>query len=182
MPRRHLKPLTQWICDYCHELIEAPEHGWFEWVVQPENENGHYLASGFKIVHHALHSPGNRRGKTCFHYEDAEGRSDLHLQHFVGPDGLVRLLGILHRNDGGPPECAVANLNEFVEIARRLHVPHYEEARMYFAEAERDGYIERNNDIFSYSQQTLADIIRKYGPKPKPGTFEEDELSPTDID
>ena len=43
-----LKPLKQWICDSCGELIKKPEDGWWEYL----SDTNTYLVSGFRIVHY----------------------------------------------------------------------------------------------------------------------------------
>ncbi len=55
------------------------------------------------------------------------------------------------------------NMNEFVEIIRRLHTPHYEEARRHFHAAEGDGLFEGENEITRYLQNTLKTVIKDYG-------------------
>jgi hypothetical protein len=45
---------------------------------------------------------------------------------------------------------------------RRLLIPHYEEARQYFATAQTEGYL-HENDIYVFSQDVLTDLIEKYG-------------------
>ena len=55
---------------------------------------------------------------------------------------------------------------DFLEIMRRLTIPHYEEARQFFSNVEYDYYIDNIRDYkkgyASWHQQTLKNIIEKY--------------------
>ena len=57
-----LKPLEQWVCDECGEVIEEASHGYLEWVVDADTR-----AHGFRIVHQAHHSP-RQPGSDCYRY------------------------------------------------------------------------------------------------------------------
>jgi hypothetical protein len=50
-----------------------------------------------------------------------------------------------------------------LEIICRLHVPYYEEARRYFAEARADGHLDGVNEVALYMEDTLKSIVDKYG-------------------
>lgn len=66
---------------------------------------------------------------------------------------------------GLPNLQPVANglqIAEFTEVLRRLTIPHYEEARLYFKQAAQDGFFDEVNEIALYSQDTLSFIIHKY--------------------
>jgi hypothetical protein len=54
-PTIKLKPLEQFICDYCGYVINSIEDGWVEWLTEI-TEDG-FREHGFKIVHHAPSSP-----------------------------------------------------------------------------------------------------------------------------
>ena len=160
-----LRPLEQWICDHCRELIEEPEHGWLEWQV-PTNED-RFLNKGFRIVHHAAHSPRRPRGD-CYQGEPRDAlRADGHLTDFLGHRGLVRLLSMIdpgphlraHRRD----YVAVESTHEFMQIVRRLHYPYFEEARLYWNAALRDGFFDGANEVWPYLPETLKVIIGRYG-------------------
>lgn len=148
-----LKPLEQWICDSCGEIIEDIKDGWLEWV----HEMGQ-RARDFHIVH---------RADRCFHHTHAHGRSDNHLEYFVGPDGLAYLLAILApgpRFKPGEKEADVEDVPELIDIIRRLHTPLYEEAQQYWRAAEADGFIEGANEVALYTQGSLKRLISEYGP------------------
>lgn len=118
-----LKPLKQWICDYCGQVIEKPEDGWLEW----KSDLAHGLGPhAFRIVHHKPHSPVGG----CY-YTDRMPRyptnvSDDHLRQFVGPAGLLGLLDFFDARHWG----VAANSADLAEIIRRLHVPGYEQKRL----------------------------------------------------
>jgi hypothetical protein len=141
-----LKPLHQFICDECGQLIEKVEDGWLEWLKPPEKP-----VHGFRIVHVAGASPRFHQGGNCY-YPESYRASDNHLNYFAGPDGLALLLSFTEWYLGDPKELA--------EIIRRTHVPHYEEARQYLDKAYGDGFISSSRD---YSQEDLKKVIEEYG-------------------
>jgi hypothetical protein len=53
MPEPKLKPLQQFVCDTCGELIQSVDQGYVEWLWDDKGGN----ARDFHIVHHALYSP-----------------------------------------------------------------------------------------------------------------------------
>jgi len=75
----------------------------------------------------------------------------MHLEFFQKTDGLAVLLSFFERNLGTPKELA--------EVIRRLHIPHYEEARRYLERAIKDGFI----DSIGSSQADLKRVIQEYG-------------------
>ena len=59
--------------------------------------------------------------------------------------------------------CGISDFREFVEFFRRLTIPYYEEARLYFSQALEDGIISTDmNVILLYSEDILKDIVEKY--------------------
>jgi hypothetical protein len=52
-----------------------------------------------------------------------------------------------------------ADPNKFAEIIRRLHIPHYEEARHYLEKA----YVDRIIVDKVYGQEDLKKVINAYG-------------------
>jgi len=73
------------------------------------------------------------------------------LSHFSTIDGLAYLLSFFERNIDTP--------KGLVEIIKRLHIPHYEEARRYLERASSNGFI----DNMDSSQFDLKRIIEEYG-------------------
>jgi hypothetical protein len=158
-----LEPLQQWICDTCGEIIAAPGDGYLEWVTDDELH-----ARDFRIVHHKPKSP--RRGpEGCYRHGKDPGRQDMHLDEFVGADGLAHLLTLLDLGQVDPDDSGpqVKSTRELAEVIRRLHVPRYEEARLYWSEATQDGYFAGANEVWPYLQDTLNGIIERYRPQPE---------------
>ena len=86
------------------------------------------------------------------------------ISDFLGEEGLVRLLsmadvGLLHS-----PEYKqqVKDMREFFEFFRRVQLPYYEEARLYFGKAKGDGYFSGANEIWVYLPSTLKQLIEQY--------------------
>lgn len=154
-----LKPLEQFVCDYCGGIIDRPDEGWIEWITE-YGEAGR-TAHGFKIVHHASCSP--RKPDSCYHYTHHPGRSDMHLDHVMNMGYLLSFLdeGPYH-NPNYPGPCT-KDMREFIEIVRRLTIPYYEEARLYWNKALADGFFEGANPVWIYQTETLKLLIERYG-------------------
>jgi hypothetical protein len=123
-----LIPLQQWICDECGELIEQPEHGYVEWQYDRDSNTKH----SFRIVHRGDHSP--RKPQDCF-YPNSERGGDTAMDSVLGDTGRVYLTSWL---DAGAEftetnRRSVKSLRDWVVLFRRLQVPYFEEARLYFA-------------------------------------------------
>lgn len=157
-----MKPLQQWICDRCGQIVENPKDGWLEWLSgDKENRQAH----GFKLVHHATAAPTGRR---CYHYDNQYDRADMHLTDMIGPNlpALYRFLDVGPRHDPDRRHLpGVRDLREFMEILRRLTLPYYEEARFYFESADEDGFFDGANEVWIYLPDTLRELIDRYGPK-----------------
>lgn len=160
-----LQPLQQWICDTCGELISEPGHGYVEWL----RGGADYVrdAHEFRIVHHAPHSPSFSKGHDCYRHTNEPGRCDLPLENFVGHKGMVMLLRFLdvgpyHNFEYEGPSVADGAMRDFVQTMRRLHLPYYEEARLYWAEALSDGFFDGANEVWIYLPDTLKDLIERY--------------------
>lgn len=136
-----------WYCDICGEPIQEAGDGLVFWL--HENQR----ITGYRLVH----------AVTCDlpHLTAFENLSNL-----LGVDGLVNLTGYLTvgpllRAQGRDEESEVQNVPEFIELVRRLHVPHYEEARKYFGHPSVvEHYIEAQ-EVAPYKQEQLADIIKR---------------------
>lgn len=144
-------PLKQFICDKCGELIKSPEDGWLQWLdIDPET--GRNVDNNFIIVHHMPASPlGGNYG--CYHR--SQHISDMHLEYFLGHNGLVHLLSLF--------DSKLNETKELIEIIRRLHIPHYEEARIYWKTATNDGFLDEADSEWPYLQDNLLEIINRYG-------------------
>jgi hypothetical protein len=145
-----LQPLEQWICDACGQRIESPQDGWIEWLA---GSTPGTKAHGFRIVHNS---------NLC-QYPSTGRVHDMHLEHAIGPDGLVALLGLLAPGRrSGILADGVTSVEEWAMLVRRLHVPYLEEARQDWAEAEADGFFKDVNEASTFSQATLLAIIERY--------------------
>jgi hypothetical protein len=140
-----LKPLKQWICDTCGEVIQQPDHGWLDWLVAEAGEG--YSFSGFRIIHHRPRSP---RPAGCYQYERRIGLQGIHLDWVysaeVGKGWIIHLV-----------EYA-SNPKESAELLRRLTIPYYEEARQNWTLAVAGGMLE--NGAGDYHPDNLKDIIK----------------------
>jgi hypothetical protein len=143
-----LEPLQEFVCDRCGELIKQPKGGWLEWLSGDD-----FKRHGFQVVHHKTYSPNE--GECGCYYDSKLDSAGSHLDDFLGTDGLVTLLSMF--------EGSVRDPGELVEVIRRLHVPNYEEARMYWRTAKEDGYFDGDGKYSSYLQSSLRNLIDKYG-------------------
>jgi hypothetical protein len=155
----YMEPLRQFICDTCGELITEPDQGFIEW--ETDYVSGR-KARNFKIVHHALHSP--RVGEGCYVIDSASA----HLQDMLGDRGIVRLINFIDVGEYLQPDYRgpdVNDLREFTEFMRRLTIPHYEEAKMYWADAMSAGDFDGANANLIYSPEFSRRIIDRYKPQ-----------------
>lgn len=155
-----LIPLEQFICDKCSETIENIEDGVVEWHRKSEDNSPLTLNSKFRIVHHITSSP-LKSNNGCAHVPSL---STSKLKDFLGENGMIYILklidqGIFHRSKFNEPE--VADVLEYVEFVRRLTIPYYEEARLYFGHAESDVITKGLNEIRVYQPDILKSIIEK---------------------
>ncbi|WP_262173788.1 hypothetical protein [Saccharococcus sp. Marseille-Q5394] len=149
--KNDLEPIKQWICDACGEIIPNAESGWLEWYrdILPDDEIG--KNKGYRIVHHDSRCMYNAR----LLYKENKLTADMHLDHYVGHDGLVSLLSKVQYD-------TEENNEELVEIIRRLHVPYFEEARQLHHLAEEDGYFVGENEVTRYLTSTSKHILNRY--------------------
>ncbi len=156
-----LKPLQQWYCDTCGQVIEKPEDGWLEWGKHDDTNQ----VSGFHITHNAHKSPrGGEQG--CYQYKyglDSETSirsQDNHLQYFLRPDGLAYLLSLVHEGPQQTDDISTTDVVDFsswTEVVRRLHIPYYEEYRGYLRDVRADGYGGR-----TYLEEDMIRFIENY--------------------
>ncbi|MCK5472212.1 hypothetical protein KAI54_03425 [Candidatus Gracilibacteria bacterium] len=155
---------NQWICDTCGEVINAASEGYVEWI--NEEVDGETQCRDFHIVHQKVFSPRkNEHG--CYQHGEELGRSDLPLENFMGGIGIAQLLSFIDLGEIIDPDNEhdprINNFREYAEIFRRLHLPFYEEARLYFEMAKKDGFFDGANEIWVYSE--LEEIVKRYGDK-----------------
>ena len=141
-----LKPLEQFYCDACGNLIESVPHGY---VVYNTTDDG--LDHDFQIIHQSK----------C---DDRSRSKSLDLASFLGVEGLVQLTSML---TPGPiimetqkPEYVgtVQSFDEYVDFFRRLQIPYYEEARRRFsAPAVVQEHFD-SNELYPYLPKILKHI------------------------
>jgi len=119
---------------------------------------------GFRIVHHAPHSPRAAKGGNCY-YSNEERGGDLDLEAFLGYGGLIHMTSFIDAGkefDRAYTGPSIDDLRNWTETLRRLQIPYYEEARGYFAEARRGNWDDAN-EVYFYVPETLKKIIVEYG-------------------
>jgi hypothetical protein len=139
------KPLTRWYCDVCHEPIDDPQHGYVIW----KSEGPEYLDHSFKVIHQ----------QRCDRKDHHQSKA---LAEFLGRDGLTYLLS--HLSTGplmGVKSGGVKDLDEYVDLIRRVQTPYYEEARRKFGTSELQAAAHGWNEYAPYTQQYLIDIINE---------------------
>lgn len=152
-----LEPLKQWVCDVCGRIIETPKEGYVIW-----NKNDDGMIDKIRIVHKNTLNNGKQVGcdKNLKKYP-----LSLPLVSFLGDEGKVRFLSLV---DPGPNfikdyKKSIADIRLFLEVFRRLQLPYYEEARLYWDKARDDGFFANENEVSLYLPETLKYIIDNYG-------------------
>ncbi len=117
-----------WRCDTCGRPIKKAKDGYLEWLVKKDTYEGY----GLHLVHHKPASPlGGFDG--CYYDETKHWRQDgamlasRELDYYLGDEGLVNLLEMIHGN--------WVDKNEGIEMIMRLHTPGYEQARAHIQSA-----------------------------------------------
>ena len=89
---------------------------------------------------------------------------DGSLSRYLGVENLQNLYTLLHPGPlyGKGKGILVEDINEYMEILRRLTIPYYEEARIYWPLAEEDGFFCDVNEVYPCLVSTLKLIIEKY--------------------
>ena len=158
-----LKPLTQFICDSCNEIIEKPEHGWIEWLVTGARIED-WECHSFRIVHHKSRSP-YPGWNGCYNYTPATyGKADMHLNHLTEQqEMLIELVSIIGTTCKPTfQDIKVAHKGEYLQFVRRLTLPYYEEARLYLNKAIANGYFEEERMAGPYHPNTLKELVKMY--------------------
>lgn len=141
--KKDLKPLKEWICDKCGEIVSNdPDCGYVLAYYEPGT--GKYRK--FSIIHKNKCDDGHKCGSWA-------------LEDFSSRDGLSLLLELLHPGPIVHSEfCSIApeRMGAFVDLARRLFVPYYEEARQFFNTTSDEG-----NGFEEYTQEGLKRIIEE---------------------
>jgi hypothetical protein len=125
------QPLTEWDCDVCHEPITDPTMALLAWRFEDA------VKSDFRIVH---------KGRCDRDRDDMT----IVLDDAIGALGFAWLTSFLSYGpiNHGDSTPRIGDMNNFVDVFRRLQVPWYEEARPYFrSEAVQDLYSDANEVI-----------------------------------
>ena len=154
-----MEPFKKWVCDVCGKEIEKVEDGYVVWS---ENEQGQI--DRIRILHKNNHVNGERV-TGCDH--DPTYRMSLPLESFLGDEGKVRLLSLIDPGADFREDYKehIADMRLFVEFFRRVQLPHYEEARIYWNKAHGDGFFAGANENWTYLPQTLKALIESYSSK-----------------
>lgn len=150
-------PLEAWVCDTCGELATSDDNsGMVVW--QTHDTDGRFDYYDFKIVHKTIASdphpyrcdPGAENGFT----------SSLPLNAFLGADGLALLLSWLSQGPlkSGGTEPRVVDMDQFVDLVRRVQTPYYEEARSRFDDERTHYWLGDANEYAPYRPDTLRRI------------------------
>lgn len=156
-----LKPLEQFICDKCKEVIDNPNDGYVEFLSNQENQNDKKILtrSGFKIVHHG-------KEKRCQYFTSDKRKKTLPLRDFLDENkNQSILLSFLDEGEyvaSEALEVRIKDLREFTELARRTSIPYYEEARIYFEQAKSNGDFYGVDGYTAYWVTRLKEIIEKF--------------------
>lgn len=151
-----LEPLKQWVCDVCGRIIESPEEGYVIW-----NENDDGMIDKIRIVHKNALKNGKQEGcdKDLKNYPRSSS-----LVSFLGDEGKVLFLSLV---DPGPNfikeyKKSISDIRLFLEVFRRLQLPYYEEARLYWNKARDAGFFADVNEVSLYLPKTLKYIVDNY--------------------
>lgn len=140
--------LDVWICDICGDQIEDPGVALVIWRESPDRH-----MHEFKIVHKSMDD------WRCRDQADRDGyRASYELGWCLGMDGLTTLLSWLSHgpvDGGGHPDLTIEDLNEYVDLVRRLQIHYYEQARRRFRNREAHERLAFVNPIFPYTQESL---------------------------
>jgi hypothetical protein len=143
-----------WRCSCCGDLITSIEDGWVEWLAS-EDERGERLKS-LRLVHR-LSPSAESNGPGCRYDSVREFRNDrsivegLSLERFVGSDGLMLLLSFLA---SGEMPCG-----DVLELAKRVQIPGYEQARELFPEAIGMGVLSPTIGKGYYMQSEIRELL-----------------------
>ena len=143
-----------WRCSCCGDLITSIEDGWVEWLAS-EDERGERL-KGLRLVHR-LSPSAESNGPGCRYDSVREFRNDrsivegLSLERFVGSDGLMLLLSFLASSE--------MPRGDVLELAKRVQIPGYEQARELFPEAIGMGVLSPTIGKGYYMQSEIRELL-----------------------
>lgn len=149
MPK--LRPLIDFVCDTCGYAIDSTKDGYVEWI---DNNN---IVEQFRIAHNTTR---------CLIHSGNYGRKDTNLSDFLGDDKFAYILSFLDVGAVLDPHFScgfrVKDVRNYVEFVRRITIPYYEEARLYFGTAISNGEFQGDNELAIYNTMKLQGIIHRY--------------------
>lgn len=128
-----------------------------EWLAG-EDTHGNTKLKGLRLVHALAASARGPERHGCQYDATHEFRRDqsvvegLSLERFVGPDGLMMLLSLIAA-DELPRE-------ELLELAKRVQIPGYEQARELLPQAIAKGIMEPSIGPGYYLQSEIRSVLR----------------------
>ena len=137
-----------WICDNCGKKIESIEEGWVEWL---ETKNGAEIFNSYQGIR-IVHSARCNYNQDLVYKKYSAIVGDMDLQSFSGADGLMDLLLFISEEN-------FKNNEELLEVIKRIHIPGYEEARLFFDEAIDEGVFEPNTKPGYYTQRNISAVL-----------------------
>jgi hypothetical protein len=143
-----LRPLKQWFCDKCGNVIDGPEEGYVIW-----KRNAEHKDYDFRIIHQ------NECDDRAYSCSEA-------LKEFLGRKGLAYILsflslGIVINALGSSAEPDVLNMDEFVDFIRRVQTPYYEDARIHYRNPEILDRLVDSNKVAPYTPENCELIVRE---------------------
>lgn len=150
MRETEMQPPAQdaWVCDICGDQITTPGTALVIW-----RESKDRPMYDFEIIHK------NVDNWRCWDRAEAKGyRASYELGWCLGVDGLTVLLSWLSRgpvDGGGHPDVAIEDLDGYVDLVRRLQIPHYEQARRRFRDQDVYEKLVGVNREYPYTQDNL---------------------------
>lgn len=154
------KPYFQFVCDSCGRIIYCPEDGRVEWIQDLKAKGS---AHSFRIVHDIRWGPrGLIRG--CYPSEAKQGYASIALKNVL-TDPVAKLLAHIKVDQYFEPteDCRQRmDTYGFCDLIRRLNLPYYEAARLYFHRANADGFFKGMGVVDVLSPTILMKLIKNY--------------------
>jgi hypothetical protein len=143
-----------WKCKACGRCIRRIEDGWVEWLAS-EEENGRAVNRGIQVVHCRAAgsiSSGCRYDANIEFRRDKSVVEGLSLERFMGPDGLMLLMSLIASGE--------AAAGDVIEVAKRVQIPGYEQARDSFQLAIDCGLLSPAIGNGFYLQSEIRAVLR----------------------
>ena len=139
-----------WVCDECSGDVILDGMGLV--VARHDSSDSRYLLSDWKIVHKGKCDPESSAGYVF----------NVDVGSLVGLEGQTHLLSLLSAgplNNSGPSN-RIGDLDAYVDIFRRLHMPFYEQARRRFDEPEVQDRFRDSNQYQPYLPEILETVAK----------------------